>query len=119
MKGKPPTFEQRQFILRIYLSQGYTAAKPWAIKYGIGLDSINRWAREAGHKGKRGREPKITPAQRAQLVEVYLKQGFQAAKPLAIEFGISPGNVCKYAKRDGRTRRHGWETAIERGAVTL
>lgn len=57
MKGRGITFEQKRYLLHVYLTQGYTAAKPVAIKYGIGPRVISKYARAAGHKGKRGREP--------------------------------------------------------------
>lgn len=59
MKGTRLTFEQRQYLLRVYLEQGFTAASPIAIRYGISPKSISKWAKIAGHKGKRGREPGV------------------------------------------------------------
>jgi hypothetical protein len=56
MKGRPVTFEQKRYLLHVYLTQGLTAASPAAISYGISPKSISKWARLAGHKGKRGRE---------------------------------------------------------------
>lgn len=55
--SRRPTFEQKQFILRIYKSDGFAAAKPWMIKYGFCPKSIFKWASNAGFVGTRGRRP--------------------------------------------------------------
>jgi hypothetical protein len=77
----------------------------------------------------------MTSDQRQRLLEVYLANGFTAAKPLAIEFGISPRSIAKYARAVGHKGRRGresgkwkgktgrthhdsrWQKAIERGAI--
>jgi hypothetical protein len=46
-----------------------------------------------------------TKAQRARLLEVYLERGFQAAKPLAIEYGFDPGNLAQLARNAGHIQR--------------
>ena len=53
------SFEQKRYLLHVYLTQGYTAAKPIAIKYGIKPRSMSEIARKAGHRGKQGREPGV------------------------------------------------------------
>jgi hypothetical protein len=57
MRNKQPTSEQRQFLMQIYTTQGFAAAKPWAIKFGLSPKTIFHYARAAGHVGKRGRKP--------------------------------------------------------------
>jgi hypothetical protein len=56
MKGTRLTFEQKRHLLHVYLTQGFTAASPIAIRYGISPKSVSKYAKAAGHKGKRGRE---------------------------------------------------------------
>jgi hypothetical protein len=56
MKSVKLPFEKRRYLLHVYLTQGYTAAKPIAIEYGINPKTISTYARAAGHKGRRGRE---------------------------------------------------------------
>lgn len=57
MKRKSPTFEQKQFLLRIYKSKGFAAVTPSMIKYGFSPKSIFKWASDAGFVGTRGRRP--------------------------------------------------------------
>jgi hypothetical protein len=56
---KALSFERKRYLLHVYLTQGYTAAKPIAIKYGIKPRTLSDFARRAGHKGKQGREPGV------------------------------------------------------------
>lgn len=56
MKRNHLTFDQKRYLLHIYLTQGFNAAKPIAIQYGINPRTISNYSRAAGHKGKRGRE---------------------------------------------------------------
>jgi hypothetical protein len=82
MKAIALSHNQRRYLVHIYLTQGYTAAKPLAIQYGISPRTISKYTRAMGHKGKRGREI-----------------GKQWAKG-------TPGSAR-------------WQKAIERGAVTV
>lgn len=59
MKGRTITFEQKCHLLHVYLTQGFTAAAPIAVRYGISPKSVSKYAKDAGHKGKRGREPGV------------------------------------------------------------
>jgi hypothetical protein len=60
------TREKRQRLLHVYLSEGFSAAKPLALHYGINPRSLSKYSRAAGIPGKRGRPmgkrmPKGTP----------------------------------------------------------
>lgn len=57
MKGIALSHDKKRYLLHVYLTQGYSAAKPIAIQYGISPKTISKFANAAGHKGKRGREP--------------------------------------------------------------
>lgn len=70
-----------------------------------------------------------TKEQRARLLEVYLDRGFQAARPLAIEYGFDPHNLAQLARNAGhkqkpviseirQTRKKMWDRAIQNGSVT-
>ena len=59
MKGRALSLEKKRYLLHIYLTNGYTAAKPLAIKLGVSPRIISKYARAAGHKGRRGRESGI------------------------------------------------------------
>lgn len=75
----------------------------------------------------------ITAAQKRHLLDVYQTQGYQAAKPLAIQYGVSPREISKYTRAMGVKGKRGrelgkswpkgnpsspkWQKAIERGAV--
>jgi hypothetical protein len=56
---KKMTFEQKRYLLHVYVTQGFTAAKPIAVKYGVKPSSMSKFARLAGYKGKQGREPGV------------------------------------------------------------
>lgn len=56
MKRVPLSHDKKRYLVHIYLTQGYSAAKPIAIQYGIAPKSISKYTRDMGHKGKRGRE---------------------------------------------------------------
>lgn len=79
----------------------------------------------------------LTKEQRETLLHAYRDKGFQAAKPLAISFGIAPRYVARLARENGITGNYfrgqlgvmatvkkqkyidkRWKIAIERGAVT-
>lgn len=81
---------------------------------------------------KRG--PKLSPAQRQQLLTCYLENGFHAARPLAESFGVRAKYLSKLARNNGHTgnrRRNAacavirkapppdprWQWAIARGPV--
>ena len=80
---------------------------------------------------KRG--PKLTSAQRQQLLTCYLEQGYDAAKPLVESLGVHAKYPARLARKNGHTnnyRRKGravvrkgnsgdprWQWAIERGPV--
>lgn len=53
----------------------------------------------AEHPAPRTR--KIASVKRKKLIEVYLTQGVHAAKPLAIEYGINPNTISRYARELG------------------
>lgn len=50
---------QKRYLVHIYISQGFTAAKPIAVRYGVSPRTISKYARAIGHEGKRGREPGV------------------------------------------------------------
>lgn len=54
----------------------------------------------------------MTPEQRAHLMEVYLTRGFTAAKSLAIQFGVSPKVMSKWARKSGHKGKRGREFGI-------
>lgn len=67
-------------------------------------------------------------AQRAKLLEVYIEQGFHAAKPLAIQYGFDPDNLAQLARNVGhyqrpvvseivQSRKKMWERARANGPV--
>jgi hypothetical protein len=80
---------------------------------------------------KRG--PKLTQAQRRQLLTCYLEHGFHATRPLAESFGVrarylaqlarNNGHVNNYRRGDRAVVRTGndprWQWAIERGPVLV
>ena len=49
MRGKHLTPEQRKRLLKIYIADGYEAAKMLAGEFGVGPEHISRLARKAGH----------------------------------------------------------------------
>jgi hypothetical protein len=53
---------------------------------------------------KRG--PKLTETQRIDLLAVYLSQGFEAAKPVAISLGVTAKYVAALARKRGHTGNH-------------
>jgi hypothetical protein len=76
----------------------------------------------------------VTDDQRELLISTYLRDGYDAAAPLAVEYGVSPRHVAKLLRRRGiknttkRGRKPGseagknnprWRWAIERGAVVV
>lgn len=85
----------------------------------------------------RRRNPILTADQQAELLQVYLKQGYAAAKPLAVQYGICPRTISSYARAAGIAGKRGrqvgvwkgitgktdnsarWQKAIERGAVVI
>ena len=106
MRGVALKFEQRRYLLHVYLTQGYTSAKPIAIQYGILPRSISRYARAIGVKGKQGREPgvwKLPPKPRVHRKKVngVVQKEVRAPRP-------------RINKKDPR-----WQWAIERGAVSI
>lgn len=75
----------------------------------------------------------LSQAKQRQLVFVYVTQGYAAAKPLAIRFGVNPRHISKYTRASGikgkpgpaRTKQpkpkrsdHLWQRAIGRGSVS-
>ena len=52
---------KKRYLVHVYLTQGYTAAKPLAVKYGISPRTMSKYTRAAGIKGKQGRETKPKP----------------------------------------------------------
>lgn len=81
---------------------------------------------------------KITPEQRHQLIQVHLHLGYEASRPLCLEFGVARDYAAKmaseanllvptYCKRRGAKRSvkfevvdhndHRWKWAVERGSV--
>lgn len=57
MKAIALSPDKKRYLVHIYLTQGYTAAKPLAVKYGISPSTMSKYTRAMGHKGRRGREP--------------------------------------------------------------
>lgn len=49
MKGKRLTFDQRRWLVHLYLNGGYEASKPYAIKCGVTPRYVSQLARFAGH----------------------------------------------------------------------
>jgi IS30 family transposase len=43
----------------------------------------------------------ISEEQKRRLLEVYLKEGFAAAKPIAISYGIKPAEISRYSRAIG------------------
>jgi hypothetical protein len=82
---------------------------------------------------KRG--PKLTDEQRAQLLKLYLEQGYRAASALAVSLGASERYPAQLARKNGYTnnhqragrsyghktgaRDHRWQWAIQRGAISI
>lgn len=77
---------------------------------------------------------RMLPEQRDLLLSTYRDKGFNAAKPLAVEFGVSPLYVARLARhhgiknrsRDkvalvmkGKYKAKRWAWAAERGAVRI
>jgi hypothetical protein len=79
--------------------------------------------------------PKLTDEQRAQLLKLYLEQGYRPASALAVSFGVSDRYPAQLARKNGipcnyklRGRNYGrktgandprWRLAIERGAISV
>ena len=70
----------------------------------------------------------MTPEQRATLLKTYLEKGYDVAKPLAIEYGVTPGYLSLLARNKGhfkakvvsqirRSRSRMWDRAVENGSV--
>jgi hypothetical protein len=53
---------------------------------------------------KRG--PKLTSAQRQQLLTCYLEQGYDAAKPLAESLGVHAKYPARLARKNGHTNNY-------------
>jgi hypothetical protein len=80
---------------------------------------------------KRG--PKLTQAQRQQLLASYLEHGFHATRPLAESFGVRAKYLALLARNNGHLNNYGrgdravvrtendprWQWAIERGPVLV
>lgn len=61
--------EQRQEVLSVYLSSGYEAAKPLAIKYGVNPHYIAELARRRNFKGNHKRRWRLDPRwERAKVI---------------------------------------------------
>ncbi len=90
--------ERRSQILHVYLTCGFTAASPLAVAHGISPKAMSKWARKAGHTGKRGRELGVwktmlaRPPKPARIVKPKIRQPMQDRR---------------------------WAWAIERGEVRL
>jgi hypothetical protein len=52
------------------------------------------------------RGPKLTEAQRTELLTVYMENGFEAAKPLALSLGVLPRYVAALARSRGHTNNY-------------
>lgn len=51
MRGKARPLEIRRYLVSVYVTQGYAAAKPLAIKYGYHPRYLNHLARDVlGHR---------------------------------------------------------------------
>lgn len=46
MRGKPRPLEIRRYLVSVYMTQGYAAAKPLAIKYGYHPRYLNHMAND-------------------------------------------------------------------------
>lgn len=57
MKGRGMSIEKRRYLMRVYIREGYTAAAPLAIKYGIKPKTMSKYAKAMGYAGRQGREP--------------------------------------------------------------
>lgn len=90
--------EQREELLRVYLSRGFQFASPLAIQFGVSPKVMSKYARRAGHKGKRGREPKVkaAPVRAAPLREP---------------------RIVRRKRRDVENKL--WQRAIARGEVRI
>lgn len=91
------TREQRAEILQVYLTNGFTAAVPLITAHGISPKNLSKWARLAGHKGRRGRE-----------------LGVWKTSPIRPRIRTARQRKMKPAKMDPR-----WQWAIERGEVRI
>lgn len=75
----------------------------------------------------------LSVAKQHHLVFVYVTQGYSAAKPLAILYGVNPRHISKYTRASGikgkpgrqRTKQpkpkrsdHLWQRAIGRGSIS-
>jgi transposase-like protein len=95
-RGKVIPPERHAELLHLYLTQGYAAASPLAIQYGVTPKAMSKWARKVGHVGKRGREP-----------SVWKSDAPRKRKPWR-----APFKARAIRPPDPR-----WQWAIERGAV--
>jgi hypothetical protein len=82
VKGIALSHDKKRYLLHIYLTQGYSAAKPLAIKYGVSPRVMSKYSLVIGIKGKRGREI----------------------------------GKWKGVRKPPSSR---WETAVERGSITI
>lgn len=44
------SFDQKRYLVHLYVTGGFEAAKPFAVKYGIKPKYVANLARQAGHK---------------------------------------------------------------------
>lgn len=68
--------EQKRHLLSVYLTEGFCAAKPIAIQYGVNPRQMSRYARAAGIKGFTGRPRTKRPSIKYHEVESALKTHF-------------------------------------------
>lgn len=52
------------------------------------------------------RGPKLTEAQRTELLKTYLEQGFEVAKTLAISLSVSPRCIAPLARSRGHMNNY-------------
>lgn len=54
----------------------------------------------------------MTPETRAEILHVYLTQGYTAASPLAIAAGVTPKAMSKWARKAGHQGTRGREPGV-------
>lgn len=59
---------------------------------------------------------RLTTKKREHLLHVYWSEGYHAAKPLAIQYGICPKYICTLAVSEGKSVR---QANIERARVAV
>lgn len=77
------------------------------VQYWIHADYREQRSRYAAEYHAKPRARKLAQEQRQHVLEIYQSQGMQAAKPIAISYGMNPALISHYARKIGIKGRPG------------